>query len=410
MTTRPVRVAFVIDNLSRAGTESQLVALLNALDRREVEPSLVLLDGTAESSRVLEPAGVPVLRLGITKLIGPAGFKAAAKLVRHWRDTRPDVVQAYFLDSTYLAAPAAWLAGVRPVVRVRNNLGYWLTRKHRLLNRAVAPLISVALTNSRAGAEALMASDCLPAARVRVLENGVDCERFAGFAPPFTRGPFRVGVVANLRPVKNIDGFLRAAKQVLAARPDAEFAVAGDGPERESLKALAQSLGIAGRVHFAGSVHDVPGFLATLDVAVMPSHSEGMSNAVLEFLAAGRAVVATEVGANRELIRDAGWLVPPGVDAALAAAILDCAADPIEARRRAAAGQQSVRERFGRAAMATRFTAFYRQLTRDRRGGGSDARAAQVTPPPLRGALHHGRVGRVAQRPVAQVRVEVVGQ
>ena len=363
----PVRVAFVIDNLGRAGTESQLVALLNALDRARVEPSLVLLDGTPESARELEPAGVPVLRLGVTKLLGVAGAKAALKLVRHWREVRPDVVQAYFLDSAYLAAPCARLAGVPRVVRVRNNLGYWLTRKHRALNRAVAPLVDLTLTNSQAGADALRASE--PRGRVVVLENGVDCDRFGDFPPPFAAGTFRVGTVANLRPVKNIDGLLRAAKLVLRDRPDAEFVIAGDGPERENLRALAESLGVATRVRFAGSVSDVPGLLKTLDVCVLPSHSEGMSNALLEFLAAGRAVVATDVGANRDLIGDGGRVVPPGDGGLLAAAILECAADPVDARRHAELGRAGVRLRFGRAAMAARFAEFYESLAESPRSG-----------------------------------------
>ena len=356
----PVRVAFVIDNLGRAGTESQLIALLNAIDRERVEPSLVLLDGTPGSSRELEPTGVPVLRLGVSKLLSASGVRAAAKLVRHWRAIRPDVVQAYFHDSAYLAVPAAKLAGVRRVVRVRNNLGYWLTRKHRVLNRGMAPLVDLTLTNSQAGANAFLAVE--PRGRVAVLANGVDCERFADCPPPFSREPFRIGAVANLRPVKNMDGLLRAAKLVLASRPDAEFIIAGDGPERTSLVQLTESLGIASRVQFAGSVADVPGLLATLDVCVLPSHSEGMSNALLEFLAAGRAVVATDVGANRELIGDGGWVVPPGDDAMLAHAILTCAADPVEARRRAELGRASVRRRFGRAAMAGQFAAFYESL------------------------------------------------
>src|SRR5205823_14540638 len=90
----------------------------------------------------------------------------------------PDVLQAYFLDSSYFAVPLAKLCGVPAVVRVRNNLGYWLTRRHRLLNRLVNHLVDVLLTNSESGRRALLAADGLAPERVAVIENGVDLDRF----------------------------------------------------------------------------------------------------------------------------------------------------------------------------------------------------------------------------------------
>lgn len=355
-TVRPVRVAFVIDNLGRAGTETQLLALIRGLDRARVTPSLVLLDGSAAESRTLEPDSCSVLRLGIRKLFTPAAARAAARLVRAWRASRPDVVQAYFLDSAYLAAPAARAAGVRRVVRVRNNSGYWLTPKHRALGRLIAPLVDVTLTNSEAGRSAL-------AGPVTVIENGVDLDRYADFPPPFAGPAVRVGCVANLRPVKNIAGLLRAARLVCDRHPAVTFAVAGDGPDRPALEGLRAELGLRDRLTFHGSVADVPAFLQTIDVAVLPSDSEGMSNALLEYLAAGRAVVATDVGANADLTGPAGGIiVPPGDSTALAEAIGELIADPNAARRMAAGGQERVAARFGRPAMCRRFEKFYTDL------------------------------------------------
>ncbi len=356
---RPVRVAFVIDNLGRAGTESQLLALIRGLDRTRVTPSLVLLDGSAAESRALEPESCSVLRLGVRKLASPAAVRAAARLVRAWRADRPDVVQAYFLDSAYLAAPAARAAGVLRVVRVRNNLGYWLTRKHRVLGRLISPLVDVTLTNSEQGRSAL-------AGRVAVIENGVDLDRYADFPPPFAGPAVRVGCVANLRPVKNVAGLLRAARVVCDRHPTVTFAVAGDGPDRPALEGLRAELGLQDRFTFHGSVADVPAFLRTVDVAVLPSDSEGMSNALLEYLAAGRAVVATDVGANAELTGPAGGIIVPAGDVtALAGGICGFITDPDAARRMAAAGRERVAARFGRAVLCRRFEAFYTELARN---------------------------------------------
>src|SRR3954463_401167 len=216
----PVRVCFMIDRLTRAGTETQLLALIRALDRSKVRPTLVLLDGADDLSRALEPADCPVLRLGVRKLVSVSAVRAAARLRAFWKEHRPDVVQTYFMDSAYLGVPLARLCGVRRVLRVRNNLGYWLTRKHRLLGRLLRPLVSATLTNTDAGRDALVNKEGLSADRVTVLENGVDTARYNRFLFPDTSKPrVRVGCVANLRPVKNVDGLMRAAKEALAKFP-----------------------------------------------------------------------------------------------------------------------------------------------------------------------------------------------
>src|SRR5262249_53422248 len=108
----PVRVCFVIDRLTRAGTETQLLALIRELDRRRVRPSLCLLDGHDAESRALTPDDCPVISLGLTKVLRPRTAVAAARLAAFWRRHQVDVVQTYFLDSTYFAVPLARLCGI----------------------------------------------------------------------------------------------------------------------------------------------------------------------------------------------------------------------------------------------------------------------------------------------------------
>jgi hypothetical protein len=111
-----IRVTYLIDNLSRAGTETQLLALIRSLDRTAVEPSLVILNGENDLSRSLEPTNCPVLRLGVKKLLGLRAVRAALRLRRFWQEHKPHVAQIYFLDSAYFGVPVARLAGVRRVV------------------------------------------------------------------------------------------------------------------------------------------------------------------------------------------------------------------------------------------------------------------------------------------------------
>src|SRR5262245_23444366 len=120
--TKPIRVCFLIDRLTRGGTETQLLALIRAVDRSSVPAALVLLDVTDAESQSLEPTDCPVLRLVLKSLHRPPALAAAAQLTRFWREQQTDVLQVYFLDSVYFGVPLARLAGVRRVVRVRNNL------------------------------------------------------------------------------------------------------------------------------------------------------------------------------------------------------------------------------------------------------------------------------------------------
>ncbi len=360
-----VRVCFMIDRLSRAGTESQLLALIRELDRSKVRPSLVLLDGEDDLSRALEPADCPVVRLGVRKLFSPKAVSAARRLRAFWHEHKPDVLQVYFLDAAYLGAPLAKMCGVKKVLRVRNNLGYWLTRRHRVMGRMLRPFVDATLTNTDAGRDALVTKDGIRPERIVVMENGVDTSRFKRFMLPDTsKKRVRVGCVANLRPVKNMDGLMRTAKAALEQFPQLTFEVAGEGEQRAQLEKLHAELGLGDRFVLRGSVPDVPNFLRSVDVAVLPSHSEGMSNALLEYRAAGRAVIATDVGANAKLLDDGrcGLLVPPNDGAALVGALGALLANPLRAAGYGAAARRRADSEFSRGAMRARFESFYRDL------------------------------------------------
>ncbi|MBI1915858.1 MAG: glycosyltransferase [Planctomycetes bacterium] len=324
---RPVRVCFLIDRLSRAGTETQLLDLLRRLDHSRVEPFLCLLDGEDELSRSLEPDCCPVLRLGIRSLHHPRTVLRGVTFARFLRRARIDVLQVYFPDSTYFGVAVGRLAGVRRLVRTRFNLGYWMTPLHRRLGRICNRFTDAVVTNGEACRAAFIRDEGFPPSRTVVLGNGVDVARFPSRTrdslPGVARLNPRIGVVANLRPVKGLEDFVQAASLLRPAYPGAVFEVAGEGELRPRLEQLAAELGLGESFHLLGSVSEIPEFLANLDVAVLCSHSEGMSNTLLEYMAAARPVVATAVGGNLELIQDRvnGLLAPPRDPAQLAGAI-----------------------------------------------------------------------------------------
>jgi glycosyltransferase involved in cell wall biosynthesis len=170
--------------------------------------------------------------------------------------------------------------------------------------------------------------------------------------------------VANLRPVKDLGLFVHAAAAVAVRHPSATFHIAGEGEQRLELERLAAELGLGDRLVLPGSVKDIPAFLRRLDVAVLCSRSEGMSNALLEYMAAGRPVVATAVGASVQLIEPGvhGLLVPPGDSGLLAAAIARLLEDRALAARLGTAARRRVQEKYSREVMVRRFEDFYQQL------------------------------------------------
>jgi glycosyltransferase involved in cell wall biosynthesis len=362
---RPVRVCFLIDSLSRAGTETQLVALIRHLDRSRVEPFLCLLRDQPDEPHPLEPGCCPVLRLGIRSFRQFTTPLRAVRFARFLRRHDIDILQLYFPDSTYFGALTGWLAGVPHIIRTRNNLGYATPRWGRRLGQLCNRIVSRTIANCEACRESLLADEGPSPDSVVVLENGVDLSRFLDLPAVSERcGPRRVGMVGNLRPVKEPGLLLRAAARLCAAHPDLSFHIAGEGELRQDLERLVRELGLEGRFLLPGATADVPGFLARLDVAVLCSRSEGMSNAVLEYMAAGRPIVATAVGGNVELLTDGvtGLLVPPSEATSLATAIDCLLGDRALASRLGEAARRRARQRYSREAMVRRFEEFYASL------------------------------------------------
>jgi len=371
--SRPVRVCFTVDNLSGktsqvvlGGTEQQLLTLIEQLDRRKVSPYLCLLDGENEASRSVEPDGCPVLRLGVRSLWRPGVVRAVWRLGRLLRRENIDVLQTYFPDSTHFGVAVSKLVGVPRVVRTRRGLGHSLTPWERRLGRLCSRWVDATLANSQACRRAVIAQEAAPATSVTVIENGIDVDRF-GCTPPVDAArngrPPTIGTVANLRPIKGTDVFVRAAAALLPRHRQARFMIAGWG-DAEYARGLIRQHGVADRVVLRGWVEDVGGFLAELDVAVLASYSEGFPNALLEYMAAGRPIVATAVGGNVELIEHGvhGLLVPPGDPKGLAAAVDRLLGDPELAASLGSAARARVAERFGLDLMVRRHEEFYEKL------------------------------------------------
>lgn len=341
----PIDILYCIDSLpSTGGTEGQLAGLLERLDRRRFR--LHLCTTRPEFPLRDLPADVAHLSLVVPKLASHATWSAFRRFARYVRDHDIKIVQTFFQDATVFGLWSARLAGVPVRLSSFRDLGFWREPRIEFLMRRSYPHATAFVVNSVAVRDHFVATDGLRSDRFRVIPNGTDIGRFP-FSPQSEHPP-RVVFVGNLnRQVKRADLFIRACAHTADSVPEASWQIVGDGELRPSLEALAAELGVSDRVAFLGRRSDIARILAGAAVGVNCSDSEGFSNAVLEYMLAGCAVVATDIGGNRELVGDEefGSLVPVGDACALGDAVARLLgqpglADGIRARARAFVEQE----------------------------------------------------------------------
>ncbi len=317
------------------GAERYLASLSIGLARRGHEVAVAVFYGGGAFEREIAMAGVEVVDLAKRGRWDVLGF--GARWVRLLRTRRPDIVYGVLTIPSLVALLARPVAHAAPVWGVQTT-GYtavatdWLDRVTGRAEVGLARRSSVVIANSAAGRDDLVGRG-VPASLVHVVPNGVDIDRFrrdpvAGARLRaewgFTADERVVGIVGRVDPVKDHSTFLLAAAQVSRARDNVRFAVVGGGRADylDQLRREAESLGIAPRVHFAGSRDDIPAVMSALDVVVSSSTSEGMSNVVVEAMACGTAVVVTDVGDSASVVGATGRVVPVADPDALGAAAL----------------------------------------------------------------------------------------
>ena len=365
---RPV-IVHAMHSLAVGGLENGVVNLVNATGSafRHV---IVCMTGEGPMRERLRP-GVDVVAIG--KRPGH-DLPAFVRLVRTLRRIRPAVVHSRNW-AAFDAIPAARLARVPFVVHGEHGreVGdpHGRSRRRNRARRTLAPLVSRFVTVSDDLRGWLIEVVGIPAHKVMTIRNGVDLSRFGHLE----RYPARlrlglpgdsvvIGTVGRLDPVKDQAALVRAFATVAASHPDALLVIAGDGPCRAALGRLVEELGIAARVRLLGDRTDVPAVLAAMDVFVLPSIAEGISNTILEAMASGLPVVATRVGGSPELIEDgvSGTLVPAQDPAALASALGVYLDEPGMRAVHGKAARERAAARFGLDSMCGAYADLYREL------------------------------------------------
>lgn len=381
-------MALVLPNLELGGAERQAVELALALPACGWEPVLLVAELHGPLLVTVRGAGIACEDLGAELWRGkwtPGFWMNLAGVLRRIRGAclrhNVSVVQSFLFWQNQLAVPAGvFTPGVRAIITGRRDIAtYKRGRPHYQVIENVNNLFTDAIVcNSRMVARDVRRREHVPRGRLRVIPNGVDVARFAraGMAarasvyPAIRDSSFVVGTVGNLKAQKRHDVFLRAVAIARGRVAGIEAVIIGrDMGEEARLKRLAGELGVGEHVFFTGEVADPAPFYGILDAFVLTSDQEGMPNVVLEAMAAGRAIVATDVGGVRELIRDGqhGFIVPCGDAEAIAERLVASAQDADLRKRLGAAARARVERRFSTRAMAVAYARLYEELTGGRR-------------------------------------------
>ena len=320
----PLRVMFVITSMPVGGAETLLVNLVRRMDRSRFAPELCCLKQFGPLGEVLSQE-IPAF----TGLLSQKyDFGVLGRLTQLLRTRRTDAVVTVGTggDKMFWGRLAAWRAGVPVVLSALHSTG--LPDHVELPNRLLAPITDGFIGCAVPHVQYLVRSEGCPAHKVFMVPNGVDTERFKPLPANETlrqslglaESTPVAAIVAALRPEKNHELFLRAARRVHDTLPQAKFLVIGDGPRRADLEAFVASLGLQDAVRFLGTRSDVPEILSLVDTLVLSSHMEANPVSILEALSCGKPVVATRVGSIPETVQDGtnGYLVEAGDEQAMA--------------------------------------------------------------------------------------------
>jgi sugar transferase (PEP-CTERM/EpsH1 system associated) len=378
-------VLHLITELDTGGAQTALLRLLAGLDRDRFRPAVACLyNGDKPVAQRIRSLGIPVTDLEMT---AKWRLDALWRLYRLLRQQRPDILHTWMFHANFPGRLLGRLAGVPIIITSRRNedIGGAL---RECLNRWTARLddrvIAVCEVARRAEIERARVSP----EHVVTIYNGIDVERFSptgGESVSRVRREFGipagvplVGAVGRLHPQKDFAGLLHSLTEVQKHVSPIRLLLAGEGELRDDLETRARSLGISRIVTFAGFRSDVAEILAACDVFVLPSLWEGMPNVVLEAMAVGLPVVATQVGGVPEIVLDGktGLLVPPGDSETLAQALIRLLRDLDLRSRMGRAGRRRVEQYFSANQMVLETEALYEALWAKSRNLGKHAQSS----------------------------------
>jgi glycosyltransferase involved in cell wall biosynthesis len=354
--SRP-KMLFLIDEMSAitaGGTERQLLQLVEIGSTNGIDTQICVLRGTDWLTSSI--AGCKVKHFDIKRICSVRGARSLCDLTRWIREERFHIVQTFFSESNLLGPWIARAAKVPIVIGTRRNLNHPVSEGVNKLSLSIQCvsniLVDQIIVNSEAVLQRVSKSEWFSRGKLCVVHNGIDPLQIS--ALPDSREQIRqqLGVgpehllvcnISGLRRIKGVELFVQAAALAFGQDKRLRFVLVGDGELREAIEKAIATYRIGQVFHLVGPAADVRPFLAATDIAVLCSMAEGFSNSLLEYMAAGLPIIATNVGGNREALGSVGTLIEPGDAHVLARAVLSYL-DPSTRTREGSAALREVQK------------------------------------------------------------------
>lgn len=371
MSAERPKILFVTPRFSSGGTERDLLRLIGRWRPQDIQLGIACLQKEGRLLPDFEKVGVPMMEFRTSHSVrGKA--QLIFSMARFMRAERISIVENMMGMASFYGALAARLAGIPVVISNQRNIGYAMGTMGRrvALRLQMKYLSSHVIVNAEAIKGWLVSNGYCSEKKIKVMYCGIPLD----FSPSQTgdqrkslglsQNDLVIGCVAWLEPIKGLDDLLAAIPGILRHCPKARFIIVGDGSERAKLERLSEELGIGHALIFAGYREDPSDIIACCDICVHPSRSEGLPTSVLEYMRAGKPVVATAVGGMPEVIMDqqSGFLVRPGDLEALSDRLVRLAMDPTLRARLGERGREIARSRFDILRVVRDYDALYREL------------------------------------------------
>jgi L-malate glycosyltransferase len=362
-------VLLVLDQFSKTLGGGERVALKIAalLPRYGYRASILTFSVHPESAGLKSPP-CPIYLLPLQRVYDINAVRGAFELKRFLRQQQIQIVQTFFESSDLWAGFVTKTMSDAKLIWSRRDMGILRARKHHIAYKLMSGIPDKVFAVSEQVRQHCINVDRIAPARVLTIYNGLDVADWdTANQRAEVGGRLLVSTVGNIRRVKGHDVFIKAAASVVRQFPNVTFNIAGEVLDLayfKELQDLVRDLKLTDRFSFVSGVTNLREHLSAADIFVLPSRSEGFSNAIIEAMAASLPVVATDVGGNAEAVKDgaSGFIVPPDDIAALSGAIVKLLSDPSKAKEMGIAGRDLAIERFTIDAMMNRITHVYASL------------------------------------------------
>ena len=361
---KPTPVLLMARELNLGGTERQLTEIARSLDRVSFEPHVGCLREAGMRGEELRAAGVPVVRFPADSFRSPSLISGIRKLGAYIREHGIEIVHTFDVPMNLFGVPVARMYRAPRVIssrRAHRDLAMGIRRPLLRLTDRIADAVVV---NCRSVRRELIEQERLDERRIHLCYNGIDTTAFRPASAPRQGACLVIGVVCALRPEKDLGTLVRAFAEIRHVRPGLKLLIIGSGPEREPLEALARASGLGDDFVLEPATNRVAERLHCIDVFVLPSLSEALSNSLMEAMACGCAVVASRVGGNSELVShgENGLLFEPGDARGLAAALRQALEHDAQRIRMASEAVRSIQTNFSLEVSAHRMAEIYRTV------------------------------------------------